>query len=440
MTRLTTAQATRRFLALTALRWLPTGMLVPVVVLLPLERGLTLAQVGMAVAAQGLVVLALELPTGGLADALGRRPVLLTAAATGIVALVLMATAGSMAAFLVAYAVQGIHRALDSGPLEAWYVDTVLVDRPGSRLERGLSAGGTVLGLGVAGGALLSGGLVALDPLPGVGPAVAAPVVVAAALGVVNLAAVGLLLPREPHRTGARGLTSSVRQVPRVVGGGLLLLRGSRVLTALVLVEVSWGFGMVAFESLTPVRLAELLGGTSEAGALMGPAASAAWVASAVGAGIVSAIGPRLDVALTAGLLRILQAATVAVMGLAAGAPGLLAGFLACYVVHGASNPLHQTLLHGQVDASHRSTVVSLNSMVAQPSAALGGIVLTALAGATSTSTAMLVGAGVLALAAPLYLPAWRAQAAACSHSHAVRPARSSCAGSTTEGTSCGEW
>ena len=178
MTRLTTAQATRRFLALTTLRWLPTGMLVPVVVLLPLARGLTLAQVGMAVAAQGLVVLALELPTGGLADALGRRPVLLTAAATGIVSLVLMATAGSMAAFLVAYAVQGIHRALDSGPLEAWYVDTVLVDRPGSRLERGLSAGSTVLGLSVAGGALLSGGLVTLDPLPGVGPAVAAPVVV----------------------------------------------------------------------------------------------------------------------------------------------------------------------------------------------------------------------------------------------------------------------
>jgi hypothetical protein len=33
-------------------------MLVPVVVLLPLERGLTLPQVGMAVAAQGLAVLA----------------------------------------------------------------------------------------------------------------------------------------------------------------------------------------------------------------------------------------------------------------------------------------------------------------------------------------------------------------------------------------------
>jgi MFS family permease len=405
---LTAAQATRRFLALTALRWLPTGMLVPVLVLLPLERGLTLPQVGLAVAVQGLVVLALELPTGGLADSLGRRPVLLAAAVVGVLSLVLMATAGSVVAFMVAYAVQGVYRALDSGPLEAWFVDAVLLDRPGSRLERGLSAGSTVLGLTVAGGALLSGGLVALDPLPGLVPAVAAPVVVAAGLSVVNLVAVVLLLPREPHRGGRRRLSASVREVPRVVVGGLRLLRGSRVLAALVLVEVSWGFGMVAFESLTPVRLAELVGGTAQAGALMGPAASAAWVASAVGAGVVSAIGPRLDVALTAGLLRLVQAATVVVMGLAAGAPGLLAGFLACYVVHGASNPLHMTLLHGQVDGAHRSTVVSLNSMVAQPSAAIGGIALTALAGATSTAAAMLVGAVVLALAAPLYLPARR--------------------------------
>jgi len=40
------------------------------------DRGLTLAQVGMVSATQSIVVLLLELPTGGLADAVGRRPVL----------------------------------------------------------------------------------------------------------------------------------------------------------------------------------------------------------------------------------------------------------------------------------------------------------------------------------------------------------------------------
>ena len=96
-------------------------------------------------------------------------------------------------------------------------------------------------------------------------------------------------------------------------------------------------------------------------------------------------------------------------MGLLAGPVGVLIAYLACYAVHGASNPLHMGLLHRQVDGPYRTSVISLNSMMAQPAGALGAVVLTALADATSVSTAMLVGAVVLAVAAPLYLPAWRA-------------------------------
>jgi hypothetical protein len=46
--------------------------------------------------------------------------------------------------------------------------------------------------------------------------------------------------------------------------------------------------------------------------------------------------------------------------------------------------------------------------MVSQPAGALGAVLLTALASGTDVSTAMYVGGLVLALAAPLYLPAWR--------------------------------
>ena len=95
-------------------------------------------------------------------------------------------------------------------------------------------------------------------------------------------------------------------------------------------------------------------------------------------------------------------------MGLFAGPVGVLVAYLACYAVHGASNPLHSGLLHRQVDGPYRTSVLSLNSMMAQPAGALGGVVLTALAAATSVSTAMVVGAVVLAVAAPLYLPAGR--------------------------------
>jgi hypothetical protein len=166
---------------------------------------------------------------------------------------------------------------------------------------------------------------------------------------------------------------------------------------------------MVTFETLLPVRLSEVLGDADKAAALLGPAGSAAWLASAAGAALAPALSRRLGVAPTAALLRVLQGGTVVGMGLLAGPAGVIAAYLACYVVHGASNPLHMGLLHRQVDGPYRTSVLSLNSMMAQPAGALGGVALTALAGATTVSIAMLVGAAVLAVAAPLYLPAARA-------------------------------
>jgi hypothetical protein len=48
--------------------------------------------------------------------------------------------------------------------------------------------------------------------------------------------------------------------------------------------------------------------------------------------------------------------------------------------------------------------------MVSQPAGAVGAILLGALADGASLGTAMLVGGLVCAAAAPLYLPAWRAE------------------------------
>jgi predicted MFS family arabinose efflux permease len=211
---------------------------------------------------------------------------------------------------------------------------------------------------------------------------------------------------------GMGAVAASVRAVPGVVRDAFALAGRSRVLTAIIAVELSWGFAIVAFESLFPLRLAEVTGSTTEAGALMGPASSAAWFAAAAGSALVVLVSRRLGVALTAVGLRLVQALTILGIGLLTGPIGVIGAYLACYLAHGASNPMHMTLLHREVDAAHRTTVVSLNSMVFHPAAAIGSLVLTSIAAATSLSTAIVVAAVVCALAAPLYLPARRSERA----------------------------
>ncbi|GAA3342784.1 hypothetical protein GCM10020358_39050 [Amorphoplanes nipponensis] len=405
MTTLTADRVRRRFLGLLALRWLPVGLMIPVTVLLPLERGLTLAQYGTAAALQGITVLLLELPTGGLSDAIGRRPVLLLAGVLETAALGLLTVADTMLMFVIFYVLQGVYRALDSGPLEAWYVDHALAADEHADIETGLSRSGVVLGVAIAGGALASGGLVALGPL-GPGTALTLPVYVALGLQLVSLAAVALLMTeRRPHR-GLAALAGSVRGVPAAIAGALGLLRRSRIIVALVAVEIFWGFGMVAFESLMPVRLAEVVGDPSAASALMGPVGSVAWLASALGAALIPLLARRIGAPWTGFTLRIVQGVTVAGMALFAGPVGVIAAYLVSYTVHGASNPVHSGLLHRQVDGPYRASLLSLNSMVSQPAGALGLVTLTAVAAATDLRVSLLVGAGVLAVAAPLYLVA----------------------------------
>ncbi|GAB7037978.1 MULTISPECIES: MFS transporter [Catenuloplanes] len=397
---------TTRYLTLNGLRWLPVGLMIPVTVLLAQERGLSLAQIGLVTAAQGFVVLGLELPTGGLADTLGRRPVLLLAAVINLISLALLVGATSFWMFVLVFALQGVFRALDSGPLDSWYVDAVLAEDPDARFETGLGRAGVVVGCAIGGGALLAGGLVALDPFPAVS-ALTAPMVAAVALQAVTVAAI-LLLLREPRTATADRppVAASLRAVPAVIADATRLLRRSRVLTALVAVELFWAFGMMTFEIFFPVRLAQLVGSADTAGTIMGPAGSVAWLASAAGAALVPLLVRRLGPARSGVTLQLGQALAVVAMGLFAGPAGALGAYLVCYALHGAVNPVFKGLLHRQSDAGNRTTVASLASMAAQPAGAAGSIVLAAIADATSVRTAILAGAIPLAAAALCYLAA----------------------------------
>jgi MFS transporter, DHA1 family, tetracycline resistance protein len=406
---MTGTQARNRYLFLLFLRWFPVGMWVPIVVLLPLDRGLTLAEVGLAASLQGFVVLALELPTGGLSDSWGRRPVLLLSSVVGLASVTVLIFADTFAMFALVYVLQGIYRALDSGPLESWYVDATLADDPDAKLERGLSAGGTVAGAAIGTGALVTSGIVAWVQLPGV-PTLVQPVLLILALQLAGFAALALLVRETPHPDGKRTLLASVRDVPRVIAEGTRIVRRSRVLLCLLGVSLCWGFGMVTFEVLMPVRLSELVGGPERAAELTGPVSAAAWFVNALGAAAIMLVTARIGVGRTAVLLPLLQGGAIVAMGLAAGPAGVIAAHLVCYTAHGASGPVSETLLHREVTSKHRSTVMSISSMIWQPAGALGQILLTLLASGVSTGVAIIAGGIVLALASPLYLPAMRAE------------------------------
>lgn len=366
-TGLTLTSARRRFVLLTGLRWLPVGFIVPVTVLLASSRGLSPVEIGLAFSAHGVVVVLLELPTGGLADALGRRPVLLLSGLFNLAGLLLFVAAQTPLAFALAYAVVGIGRALDSGPLESWYVDAVHALDPDADTTTGLARAG------VANGAALTIGAVAGGLLPLLsGAALSAPYLVAAALTLVQLGCVArYVVPVGPVRTArgpAAALAQGLRDVPRTVGEAVALARRDPALRLLLLLAAGTGAALVTIELLAPLRFAALTGGAAEGSGAYGVVVALGFAGAAAGSALAPA-GKRLwhgsapramaaaSVASAVAMLGIGLADAVALLGV---------GFAAFYLCSGAGWPLRQQLLHTRVGTAHRSSMVSVMSLMLQ--------------------------------------------------------------------------
>ena len=406
-------EARRAFLILSCTRWLPVGLVVGILTLVALERGLTITEVMSYSVAQGIVVMLLELPSSGFADVFGRRPLLLLAGVVNVLSGLAFLAAHTFWEFAAAAALMGLYRALDSGPLDAWFVDTIHATTPGVDVDRDLARQGTVIGLAIALGSIASGGLIAWHPIASQS-AFPLPILVFVGLNVVHLLATAALMTEPPRHSGPRlrAVKGALRETPAVIGAGLRLLRHNGVLAGIVAVEIFWVIGMAVFETFQPVRLAEMLGSEDRAGVWMGPTAAAGWAAFAVGAHLAGRLSSRFGVARTAIIARVCNGLGAAVMGLTLGPAALVSAYLVTYSLHGLGGAPHLALLHREAAPENRATVVSINSM----SMFAAGIVvmpaLGALAQQTSTQTAMVVAGVTSILGAACYLPALRPERA----------------------------
>jgi MFS family permease len=402
---ITAAQAERRYLLLTGLRWSATGLVIPVSVLLYAVRGLDLPTIGLLMALYSGLVVVLELPTGGLADQLGRRRTMLVASVFLVATPLIAAFAQVWWHFALAAVSNAVGRALGSGPVEAWYVDTVRAADPAAPLRRGISWGWAVECVGL-GGAAIVGGLLPqfFRGLPGDGliTPISVPALAAAGVAAVSLAA-HVALMKEPPRPVAVSLRAAVRAVPGQISYGVRLAAGDPVIRLLVLRVAAFGLAINTLETLAPLQFAELLGGAERGAAAYGLLAAGAFLGTAAGSASapalcrVGAAAPLSVAAVCTGL------STVALGALALAAAGLggfalaAVAYLGAYVLSGPSGPLAAEALHERVTERERATLVSVASLALQLGALVGSLAISRLAASAGFAYGWLAAALALA-------------------------------------------
>ncbi|MEU8432810.1 MFS transporter [Streptomyces sp. NPDC029216] len=392
------AAAGRRYVTVCVLFWLPMGLTIAPLILLFTERGMTMAAIAGFFAAHSLTAAALELPTGGLSDVLGRRAVLAAAGLLNLAALALQGLGTSPWVLGLGMVLMGTGRALSSGPAEAWYVDTVQArSGPGAELRTGLARGSSATSAALAVGTLLGGGLPwLLGHGPG-GPGawlggatsglvlpLSVPLLLGAAVEVAFVLYVLTALP-EPPRPAAT-LRGVLRGIPGTVAGGLRLGGRDATVRRVFLSAGSAGGALALVELLTPGRAAALTGASESGAVLFAALACTGFVC----AGLGSHLAPLAARLAGSGERAVL-------LGLGAGASGLLllgataaftgvasmvlavAGYGLVYLGVGAAGPSENDLLHRRVTSAHRATALSVQSLALQLAGAVTGLAAGAL-------------------------------------------------------------
>lgn len=379
------------------------GLTVAVVALALTDRGMDLFQITLLFGIYSLTTMALELPFGGLADNIGRKPVFLAAVVASVISLVLFLSTSDFYVLALSFACIGFGRALRSGTLDAWFVETFKAAAPNVDIQPALAKAQWGNAMGLAMGAVF-GGL-----LPDLFGSVAKrlnysvyDVSYAASLAVMLGVFVYTLIfiVEKPRPLNPQALKKGFATVPSVVKDASLLALRHPALSVLLAALVFFLMATNPVEVLWPTRAKPMLS-EGYANTVIGILTASYFFSIAFGASLSSRISRifRRRHATTLAMALTCLAGGQIILALQGSIVGFVPVFILYSVFLGISETPASSILHRDVKDDQRSTMLSLRSLMQQLGGALGLILAGAIAEVYSTPTAWMIGAVFLVAA-----------------------------------------
>lgn len=407
----TTKQIQRVYYLATALYWFATALPLALTTLLFRARGFSLFEIGISLGIYSATIVLLEVPTGGLADSVGRKRVALLAYGLMVLMSVILLLAFTLPVAILAMILYGMSRALSSGALDAWFVDALQSADVDVDLQPALAKAGTFTLLALGLGTLLGSALPQLAVwLPAEGTAVltplSLPILVSVLLKGVLMVFVALAVHEERPSGSTVTWTAGLRATPQVVREALNLTRKSETILLLLGTTLAGGLALSAVETFWQPQLSLLLDGASGNTILFGLVMTGSFLAGMGGNMLATPLSRWLGgrYALVAAIMRGVQGLMLAILARQTAVLDFSLFFWLVYLNMGALDSPHRTLLNKAIPAEHRSAMLSVESLAGYLGGMLGSAGVGYLAQQTSIGTAWIMAAAVLMASLLLYV------------------------------------
>ncbi len=400
----------RTYYLIIVLFWLAVSLPMALMIILAQERGANLFQIGLLMGLYSLTVVLLELPTGGLADAIGRKKVAMLAYGFMLGGGLVYLFAFSFSAFLLALVLNGIARALSSGALDAWFIDSLQAADPGIDIQPSLAKAGTVTLFALACGTLLGGVIPRLfTGLPAEGTAVITPfsttILFSIAVNILLLVVTAVFVQEIRPADAKERWQDGFRQTPKIVREAIELSRHNRTLVLLLGTTVSAGLTLAALETFWQPHFSGLLGNNAGNSLYYSLILGGNFVLGMVGNMLSTPLSKLMKkrYGLVAALFQAVRGIVLILLAMQTAVLPAALLFWGVYLTMGIVNSPHETLVNREIPAGRRSTMLSVQSLAAYTGGILGSMILGLIAQQFSIGGAWIVTGSILMVSCMLY-------------------------------------
>ncbi|MBI9102042.1 MAG: MFS transporter [Spirochaetales bacterium] len=388
--------------------WFSLGIIIPVLTLVFLDRGFNLAQIGTAFGGMSFIILFLELPTGGIADTIGRKKVYIFSVAISVTGYVIILFAENFIHLIGITILMGTGRALSSGTMDAWFVDEhKKLGGSEELLQRDLARAGIIIPAALGAGTLIGG---FLPDLSGDFFSTHTPfgyyglnILLLITLYLLQILFTAILI-KDENPNFSNDILDGLKKFPETLSSAVKYGLTRRNTLAILLTTAALGMGLAGMEQLWQPRLREI---SPETGIwIMGVLSAGYFAAAAAGNGastvLLKLLGYRYRILLF--FFRFIMGLIYLALSFTLSLGGFAPLYLLLFLAHGVTGSPEMVIYNRALPDSKRSTLLSLNSLFLHLGGGLGSLAAGQIAEHVTIPAAWWLTGGVLTLSALFYL------------------------------------